>query len=173
METKTFVTQNGERVFLNLPTPYKRDTTETLFIASYISTKEGYATLETATAHQDMYKHWDVKINGITFDVKKARKISRSDSDVQYDYTWVELRNVRGMGGWIVGEAEYIVFEQLDHFLVVDRIQLFELITKNLLPEVGKGPYERYQRQDRHDLITLVPIADICKLDSYTIPKFQ
>lgn len=149
-----------------------RDKMETLFIASMLHVG-GWQTLETATEHQDMYKHWDVRINGVTYDVKAARRISRTDAEVQYDYTWVELRNVRGLGGWLVGEAEKIAFELHDSFLIVDRIALFELITANIQPVVGKGPYERYQRQDRNDLITLVPIADMRKIDSYTIPKFN
>lgn len=148
-----------------------RDKIETLFIASMLHSG-GWQTVTTATEHQDMFKHWDVEINGVKYNIKAAKKINRSDELVQYDYTWVELRNVKGLGGWIVGEAEKIAMELEREFLIVDRIQLFELITNNIQPTVGKGPYERYQRKDRHDLITLVPIADIRKLDSYTIPKF-
>lgn len=149
-----------------------RDKVETLFIASMLHTG-GWQQVETATEHQDMYKHWDVKINGIRYDVKAAKKINRSDEAAQYDYTWVELRNVRGLGGWLVGEAEKIAFELADAFLIVDRIALFELVTKELLPKVGKGPYERYQRDDRADLMTLVPVHDLMRIDSYTVPKFK
>lgn len=151
----------------------QRDKIEILFTASMLAYKSGWLSMETATDHQDMFKHWDIKIQGITYDVKAARKISRSDAEVQYDYTWVELRNVRGLGGWLVGEAERIAFELQDEFLIVDRIALFEWITKNLKPEVGKGIYERYQRQNRSDLITLVPMHDIRALNPLSIPKFK
>jgi hypothetical protein len=149
-----------------------RDKVETLFIASMLHSG-GWQQVETATEHQDIFKHWDVKINGIRYDVKAAKKINRSDSAPQYDYTWVELRNVKGLGGWLVGEAEKIAFELQDEFLLVDRIALFELITTNLQAIVGKGPYERYQREDRSDLLTLVPVNDLRKIDSYSIPKFK
>ena len=86
---------------------------------------------------------------------------------------WVELRNVRGIAGWILGEAENIVFELEKEFLIVDRMLLYELVTKEIKPTVGPGPYERYQRQDRHDLLTLVPVHDLRKLGgTRTIPKF-
>ncbi|TXH08753.1 MAG: hypothetical protein E6R03_17725 [Hyphomicrobiaceae bacterium] len=150
-----------------------RDNVETLFIASMLHIG-GFQTVETATEHQDKYKHWDVRINGVTYDVKAAKRINRSDEVVQYEATWVELRNVRGLGGWLVGEAEKIAFELEHEFLICDRMGLFELITARIKPVVGKGLYERYQRDDRADLMTLVPIADIIQdVDSYTIPKFK
>lgn len=129
--------------------------------------------MESATDFEDIHKHWDVKINGVKYEVKSAKKVARTDTAPTYTHTWVELRNVRGLGGWIVGDAERIAFELEKEFLIVDRIALFELITKNIKPVVGKGEYERYQRQDRSDLLTLVPVEDMRKLGgSYTIPKF-
>lgn len=148
-----------------------RNSTETLFMASMLMTG-GWQVLRTATDHEDKFKHWDVEISGVKYDIKSSKRINRSDELPQYDYVWVELRNVRGLGGWIVGEAEKIAFELEDTFLIVDRIALFELITANIKPVVGKGPYERYQRQDRSDLLTLVPVVDLHKIDSYSIPKF-
>lgn len=151
---------------------YVRNKTEASFLASMYLYDPKWLQIETATHNEDVYKHWDVKVNGLRYDVKAAKRIQRTDPDVQYDYTWVELRNVKGLGGWLVGEADYIVFELEKEFILVDRMDLFQLVTANIKPVVGAGPYERYQREDRGDLLTLVPINDLRNLGSLTIPKF-
>lgn len=121
---------------------------------------------------QDIYEHWDWKItnpktNQISLvDVKGARKKSRSDISPNYDITWLELMNVRGSVGWLKGKADFIAFEQEDHFLLVKRLDLLNWIkgkitNKEIVRHTNQALYRWYRRLGRKDIITLVNISDI------------
>ena len=121
-----------------------------------------------ATKEQDMFEHWDVQgiFNGKSykFDVKGLRKINRHDDDFQHDLTWVEGINVNGDKGWLQGQADYIVFELVDEWFVIDRAFLFDWTTKQLIHhgyKKGKYLYSLYQREGRKDKITLIRYSDI------------
>ncbi len=135
-----------------------------------------------ADRNQNIKEHWDVK--GVlsqvddtekTFDVKMMKKINRSDNYVQDNITWIEIKNVSGNPGWINGKADYIAFERVDCWLVVDRKQLNNFVSDKLANKTvsgKKGIYERYQRYGRQDEITQVPFDDIINLDkSYVVKK--
>lgn len=124
-----------------------------------------------ATDKQDMYEHWDVQgtLDGqlLKFDVKGMKKVNRWDNKTQDDITWIEGTNVRGYPGWIKGKADYIVFERLDYWLLVNREELFKFTWSKLEENnfrKGKNIYEVYQREGRLDKITMVPFKDIEKL---------
>ena len=117
-----------------------------------------------ANDYQDMQEHWDVKgtldNELLKFDVKGMKKVNRWDNKKQDDIAWVEGTNVRGKPGWVKGKADYIVFERIDHWLLVNRQELLEHVTTKLKEknfEKGKGVYQIYQREGRQDKITMVP----------------
>ena len=121
---------------------------------------------------QDMYEHWDWKItnpktNQISLvDVKGARKKSRSDIYPNYDITWLELMNVRGNVGWLKGKADFIAFEQEDHFLLVKRSDLLDWVkgqitNREIVHHTNQALYRWYRRLGRKDIVTLVNISDI------------
>lgn len=121
-----------------------------------------------ADRKQDMFEHWDVKgtFNGklCKFDVKGKRKINRYDKNKQDDITWIEGTNVRGNPGWIKGKADCIVFERDNHWLIVDRKELFNFVFNKLKEnnfQKGKGIYKIYQRKGRREKLTMVPFKDI------------
>jgi len=121
-----------------------------------------------STAEQDMLEHWDVQgiFNGkpCKFDVKGLRKLNRHDKEFQNDVTWVEGVNVNGAKGWLQGHADYIVFERVDEWFVIERAFLFDWTTKQLIQhgyKKGKDLYSIYQRAGRKDKITLIRYSDI------------
>ena len=126
-----------------------------------------------ATDKQDMYEHWDVQgtLDGqlLKFDVKGMKKVNRWDNKTQDDITWIEGTNVRGYPGWIKGKADYIVFERLDYWLLVNREELFKFTWSKLEENnfrKGKNIYVVYQREGRLDKITMVPFKDIEQIDN-------
>jgi hypothetical protein len=130
--------------------------------------------LNHATRDQDIYEHWDWQITNpktrkvSLVDVKGARKKSRSDSNLDYNITWLELKNVRGKDGSLLGKADYIAFEQKDHFLIVRRSDLLSWVKSKVTDQEfvqysRDAKYRYYQRYGRQDLITMVVISDIKK----------
>jgi len=95
------------------------------------------------------------------------KKVNRWDNKKQDDIAWVEGTNVRGKPGWIKGKADYIVFERIDHWLLVNRQELLNHVQDKLKEkgyETGKGIYQIYQREGRLDKITMVPFQDMEQL---------
>jgi len=94
------------------------------------------------------------------------------------DEIWVELQNVGGNPGWLKGEAAIIAFDMPEEggFSVVSRVDLLEYVNQNVSTEVVKdkrNAYKNlYQRRDRQDLITILHLRDIRKLDSYRVWKY-
>jgi hypothetical protein len=124
-----------------------------------------------ANDYQDMYEHWDIEgmLDGkiLKFDVKGMKKVNRWDNNKQDDIAWVEGTNVRGKPGWVKGLANYIVFERIDHWFLVNRQELLDHVQEKLKQkgyETGKGVYQIYQRDGRLDKITMVPFQDIEQL---------
>ena len=131
-----------------------------------ISKRRGYL-LKKANKKQDMYEHWDYQITrnipltgSCLVDIKAAKRINRNNDNPDYDWTWVEIRNVRGDDGWLKGKADYIAFEQKDHFIIVKRHELrkwckkkIDLKTRVSTPEEAK--YTLYTRKGRKDIINL------------------
>ena len=124
-----------------------------------------------ANDYQDMHEHWDIQgtLDGklLKFDVKGMKKVNRWDNKKQDDIAWVEGTNVRGKPGWVKGLANYIVFERIDHWFLVNRQELLDHVQNKLKEkgyETGKGVYQIYQRDGRLDKITMVPFQDIEQL---------
>lgn len=129
-----------------------------------------------ATKEQDMYEHWDVAKGKFKFDVKGLKKISRSDSDVNEDFHWVEVKNINGYGGWCFsGKANFIVFETLDYFICVKKDFLQKLIKEKVVKIYVNNPYESlyhlYKRKNRKDVLTLVKTIDLMAISSKILKK--
>lgn len=125
---------------------------------------------ELSSEQQDMFDHIDVIADGKGYDVKAAKRINRH-SDIDYNYHWVELRNVRGDFGWLFGKADFIVFETEFWWVIVDREKLKDWISRNLTKDIGKGVYQRYGREGREDLITLVPTYHLVAISDIKLNK--
>ena len=130
--------------------------------------------LETKNAkrRENMQKHIDkyVTENGETWsvDIKARKKTSRSNSQAQDDWIWIEFQNVRGNAGWLYGDADRIAFETQDDFIVVDRNSLIDYVED--VVDMGKSvkyssqaQYKTYRRAGRNDLLTMVELSEIKK----------
>ena len=129
--------------------------------------------IKWANNYQNIHEHWDMQggLEGkvLKFDVKGLKKKKRSDDKTQDKWAWVEGTNVDGKPGWIKGQADYIIFERDDYWLMVNREELFKFTWKKLeatgFPK-GKKAYHVYDRAywGKKDKITLVPYEDIEEL---------
>ncbi len=134
-----------------------------------------------ATIEQDMREHWDIRgtlysNNKIyfnkKFDVKSIKRINRYDPTYNENFHWVEIASVydekddikNQKNGWLYGEADYIIFEVLDYYIIVDRQRLMEFIEKKSISDEVKSVkdlYVKYQRKGRKDIVVLVKTIDL------------
>lgn len=138
--------------------------------------------IRSATLFEDRTRHIDVICKRgnteITFDVKKQKKVKRGDDLVSEEFTWVELQNNYGGKGWIYGNEKYIALEMPEHFIIVERSKLLELVNKNKLDKIETDnhnlpPYSQYKRSKygNDDLSVLTPYKDIYKIAYYILEK--
>lgn len=124
--------------------------------------------IQKANREQDIYEHWDFRVNKSLVDVKGAKKISRSDEKYNYEIAWLEIQNVRGDIGWLKGKADFIAFEQKEYYIIVRREDLLnwlrnKIVDKNLVHSSKDALYRLYQRKHRKDIISMVKIKDFIK----------
>lgn len=114
--------------------------------------------------HIDLF--WVKNDKSCSFDVKGVRKKSRYDTSVSYDTTWLELKNVNGLNGSLLGKQDYMAFEMKDEWVIVRRKSLLLSLLKMLSDKTiyNTNPnedYKLYQRSGRQDLIVRVPYSFI------------
>lgn len=134
-----------------------------------------YKNVVFATKEQDMYRHYDVIIDGgVKVDVKGMKKINRGDNTVNPDFHYVEFMNVNGDKGWIYGEADIIAFEQPNYFILVNREKLLLHCREKIIDrKVGnkKEVYKLYRRPGRKDVMTIIPTDDLYNIKEDVIDK--
>ena len=121
-----------------------------------------------ASKHQDIYEHWDFKVQDSLIDVKGLKRTSRSDNHFNHEEIWVEFQNVRGQKGWMRGKADYLAFEHENHFLIVSRQGLLDwckskITNKSFVSSPRDALYRLYHRKDRKDIISIIKTADFIK----------
>jgi hypothetical protein len=119
---------------------------------------------------EDLLEHWDVK-----FDVKGLKKVKRSDDNVNENIHWLEIKGITGELGWVYGESDFFVFELEKYWVVVEKNDLQNFITENIIKEYYTAPemYKLYRRNGRKDVITLVSSYDLCYISSAIIKKIN
>lgn len=129
------------------------------------------ALFKRAGFEANVNEHWDIEFKGVKYDVKGAKKIKRSDPEVNYRYHWVELKNVSGKPGWLYGKADFFAFELERYWCLVAR-EALERFVKDRVEMVYKDfpLYALYQRKGRKDLISLIPSEDLIFIGEM-IPK--
>lgn len=155
--------------------------TERLFRDSLIKSNPEIMLLHSSK-EQDMFDHYDFVIrkyidmlnyNETKIDVKGAKRLRRSDSKPNYDIIYVELKNVRGDKGWLLGKADLIAFELEDKFILVDRKKLLQRTYEKIKYHYQSTPqpYYLYNRRDRKDVLTLLLLDDIKDIIEWELPK--
>lgn len=127
--------------------------------------------ISASSKDENIDEHWDYLIEKetVTFkvEVKSRKRISRSDTGLQSDLTWVEIHGVRPKDtGWLFGKADLIAFEKESSFILVKRLDLLAMVNKkvNLVAKVKTAKdalYKIYTRDGRKDKLTLLPTSDI------------
>lgn len=142
-----------------------------------LAQRKGWTTLR-ATPAQDMREHWDLQISKardgksdlvLKVDVKAMKRQSRSDSQVQSDWTWIELSGVNmGNEGWLYGGmADLLAFQRESDFLLVSRQDVIETVERLVDPSLPKvsnareAKYRVYNRAGRHDMITMIETSHL------------
>jgi hypothetical protein len=140
---------------------------ENIFIL--IAVKQGWR-ISASSNRENIDEHWDFLIEkdeqNFKVEVKSGKRIQRNDSDSQNNFTWVELRNVRGRVGWLFGKADLIAFEKEKTFIFVKRLDLLAVVNQkvNLVAKAKSAKdalYKIYTREGRKDKLTLLPASDI------------
>jgi Holliday junction resolvase len=95
-----------------------------------ILVSEGFVVREADFKEQRSHIDLIATLNNKTlkYDVKARKKVSRQDNNYQDELVWLELINVAGNVGWLLGAADYIVFEREKDFVIVNREKLFEFV---------------------------------------------
>ena len=139
--------------------------------------------VKPSTKQDDISKHIDLwwkpkdKENWVSFDIKGLRKNNRYDNNVSYENTWLEVKNISGNPGSLLGEEIYIVFEYDDSWLISRREILLEKLRGKIVDKTiyNINPHEdfkMYQRKNRKDLIIRVPLSFIKENSCKIIKKY-
>ena len=138
-------------------------------------------TFSPSNDFQDVVEHIDyfitLKNKVLSVDLKSNKNILHDNtSNPDYDWVWIELKNVQGKTGSIYGKANLIGFVYSNKVLLVGRLDLLKLFnskcSNQLAPSKFDAAYKLYTRQGRLDLISKVSITDIknnCKCVTFFI----
>lgn len=110
-----------------------------------------------STKEENIFKHIDYYVDGITYDVKADKN----------SLIWVEMKNVNGKKGWLCSEVQKIAFEIGNCFHIVDRAKLEKLVRQEItdMNIYDKPDYKKmYSRKNTKDLITYFKYDDIKNL---------
>lgn len=136
------------------------------------------ATVDKSSFKDNTRRHIDFYVSdfygsNFSVDVKAQKRASRSDSNFDSKYTWIELKNVRGDKGWLYGDADKIAFQMSDCFVLVDRLDLVKFCEDNIdtscvVDSAKSAIYKIYTRKGRKDCISRIETSMIKTLASCT-----
>ncbi len=143
-----------------------------------LAVERGY--LVIASTKEQQFDHYDflVEKDGVMskMEVKARKKIRRADEEPDDSFAWLEWKNVRGDAGWLVGGADFVVFEQKNEFIIVNRLALLKLAEKLVdRTKVVDKPHKAfncsYRRFRRKDEISYILTSEIKTLKHSIWPK--
>ena len=113
--------------------------------------------VKKSSRSEDMRQHIDFWVlsrdEWLSVDVKARKRLQRASTVLSDDLLFIEFKNVRGDPGWLYGQANIIAFEQVDGFILVNRVDLLDLAETKIMNDYAKSPslYRLYRRFDRPD----------------------
>ena len=159
---------------------YNDGLADEMFVMEAVSTTLG-GSCAKASRSEDINDHidfwWDSPRKGrIGVDVKGLHRSSRGSKDFDDTIHWLELRNVQGKDGWLMGKAEYIAFRTKAKILFVKRSKLLSFALESIkgkevttyTPSECYVPYTR-SRYGRDDLMLKARNEDLDKLADFAI----
>lgn len=158
---------------------YKTGFAKEVELVNFLKTiKETNLEIVDSSEFEDIHQHIDFKIiRTFNIDVKSLRKVSRTDSNTQEDFHYLEILNVKGEKGSIYSpQTTHFIFETFDSWLVVEKEKIQELIKKKVkkihVKTAKESLYKLYRREKRLDLITTVKTIDLLNISCEIINKF-
>ena len=141
----------------------------------YDSCKALQLDIKKSSNKDNIYKHVDFVVRGVTFDVKGMK-----DSH-KYGQIILEIKNVQGKRGWCNDEdlPSWVAFDFGLFFINVKNADLFKLVKNHCdLKDMAKTAkaclYKGFSRKDREDLITAVTIQDVFReCENWILPYGQ
>lgn len=147
-----------------------------------IATKKGYSP-ERLKSHRDNCKNVSHILKAkskkgnllqLRVDLKKIKNKKQNE-----DWIWLEFKNGYGNPGWLHGDADFIIFERMDDFVVVNRKELVSWVGSSQkirydLPFVGlakRAKYRIYRRPKTKEEVSQVELKELKKLKSFQIWK--
>jgi hypothetical protein len=125
--------------------------------------------IRPATQKENIVSHFDFIVQGKRVEVK-SMKAPRRGQAPDPNIIYLELRNVEGGDGWLYGRADFIAFEQERGFLIVSRKELVQLVdrmqSRCRSARTSGLFYTMYSRANRRDLVMILPLSALAKLDS-------
>ena len=139
--------------------------------------------IKFSTKYEDISKHIDLwwkpldKDKWVSFDVKGLRKNKRYNNDFSYENTWLEVKNISGNPGSLLGEEIYMAFETKDKWIISIREVLLKNLRRKIVDRIiykfnPCEDFKMYQRKDRKDLIIRVPLSFIEENSCKIIKKY-
>jgi len=134
--------------------------------ARFVNILKNKDIIKYPTREENMFEHWDVQYGSKKYDVKTIKRINRYSNKTS-EFTWVEFTNVNGKNGWIFGKSDYIAFDLMFKWVIIDREKLKNMVLSRLkdrtirIKDSSPKTYLPYRRSGRDDTIVLVPVADI------------
>lgn len=156
---------------------------------SYLEKRTNYK-VQYSTGQEDIHEHIDLHIEDpdgnvfgsgmekISVDIKSKKNNRISDDNVEIRSHVVEFQNIKGNKGWLLGDADFIVFETVYYWIVVNRMKLFKFAYRttdfnNVSKTFGSAFYRPYQRTkyNHKDIITRINCLDLMYLSQVSYPK--
>ena len=128
-----------------------------------------------ATPKEDALLHIDLTMSGATItpvaerigvDVKAPRKERRHDQHYMTTHTWLELRNVRGFAGSLLGQADYLALASPSGWIFIERKKALNETLLKVLDSSSSAfnPSSSWRIKERgKSYIVLVPYAWLIK----------
>ncbi len=142
----------------------------------FVSLLSDQLEVKTASQDEDSNEHWDIEINNrFKIDIKAIKKDWRG-GELNENIHWLEIRGVKDEGWLFGGKADYIAFETVDYWVIVDRLKIIEFVSnvcKNKIrtEDPKEALYKLYGRKGRNDVLTKVKTLDLMFLSDKIIKK--
>jgi len=132
--------------------------------------------VKKASQEKDFKEHWDIEVNqSFKIDIKGIKKDWRG-GELNENIHWIEIRGVKDEGWLFGGKADYIAFETVDYWILVNRLILINFISdvckhKQRTLDPKDALYKLYTRKGRQDVLTKVKTIDLMFLSEKIIKK--
>lgn len=111
------------------------------------------------------------QVTSVTLDIKYRGK-KKSDA-----WQWLEFKNPQGKMGWIYQRADFVVFERVKDFILVNRKNLVKWVNTNTkirhdLPCVTNSwdaKYRLFKRGNKKESITQIKTTDLLQIQGTQI----